>query len=193
MDSDPAKKLKVRPPDGFREAIPDSGYASLEEFRGDYLQDEPDASPESDSESIQVRRTEASEEGSAELVCVRGRLKFKWFGTTGLFIPLDVNQTGTIDFVFAYSRRTGLLLHRAESAANAYADVPHKSMKPTTVWSSARCDRVGHSRPSAAHAVPRVLSSSSSRQRGAAVPDTRRGRESEHDDDDTSRFTPWDN
>lgn len=132
MESASAKKLKVRPPEEFREAIPDGGYASLEEFQGDYLADEPDASVDQIQKAFAAEQRRLKKENRDWCVFI-GRLKLKWFGSTRLFIPLDVNQMGTIDFVFGYSfRQSGLWYWpTVESAAGATLTLPNKSLKPT--------------------------------------------------------------
>jgi len=118
-----AKKLKVQPPEGFREET-DPGYASLQEFEGDYLGDKPDASPEQIQKAWAREQKRLKGENSRYQTFV-GRLKPKWLGSTRLFIPLDVNQTGTIEFVFTYSRRLPILfMTRATSATSTTLTLP---------------------------------------------------------------------
>jgi len=124
MESADAKKFSVQFPAGFRDAGPDSGYASVEEFAGDYLQDHPDASPDRIRKAFAAEQGRISKESAGQCVFT-GQLKLKWFGLTRLFIPLDVSQTGTIEFTFQYESRQSLLFYRAMSATGATLTLPN--------------------------------------------------------------------
>ena len=124
MESAAARKFRVQFPDGFRDAGPDSGYASVEEFSGDYLQDHPDASSDRIRKAFAAEQRRIRKESAGQCV-FNGQLKLKWFGLTRLLIPLDVSQTGTIEFTFACESRQSLLFYKAMSATGATVTLPH--------------------------------------------------------------------